>query len=87
MAIPEATTLPAWLSPALSRPSDNVCIDSMSVNLTRRTLDRCQGNLDTLQKTVLRCGVMCDWEPLVPTMLPAPGAHPLPCVPQDQGDR
>lgn len=33
---------------------DNVCIDSMSVNLTRRTLDRCQSNLDTLQKTVLR---------------------------------
>lgn len=27
----------------------------MSVNLTRRTLDRCQGNLETLQKTVLRC--------------------------------
>lgn len=27
----------------------------MSVNLTRRTLDRCQSNLDTLQKTVLRC--------------------------------
>ncbi|EGW05343.1 TFIIH basal transcription factor complex helicase subunit [Cricetulus griseus] len=26
----------------------------MSVNLTRRTLDRCQSNLDTLQKTVLR---------------------------------
>ncbi|XP_053464236.1 general transcription and DNA repair factor IIH helicase subunit XPD isoform X1 [Nycticebus coucang] len=33
---------------------DNVCIDSMSVNLTRRILDRCQGNLETLQKTVLR---------------------------------
>ncbi|OWK16312.1 ERCC2 [Cervus elaphus hippelaphus] len=33
---------------------DNVCIDSMSVNLTRRTLDRCQANLETLQKTVLR---------------------------------
>ncbi|XP_045297902.1 general transcription and DNA repair factor IIH helicase subunit XPD isoform X2 [Leopardus geoffroyi] len=33
---------------------DNVCIDSMSVNITRRTLDRCQGNLETLQKTVLR---------------------------------
>ncbi|XP_019485022.1 PREDICTED: TFIIH basal transcription factor complex helicase XPD subunit [Hipposideros armiger] len=33
---------------------DNVCIDSMSVNLTRRTLDRCQGNLETLQKAVLR---------------------------------
>uniref|UniRef100_A0A8C5YC98 DNA 5'-3' helicase n=1 Tax=Microcebus murinus TaxID=30608 RepID=A0A8C5YC98_MICMU len=33
---------------------DNVCIDSMSVNLTRRILDRCQGNLETLKKTVLR---------------------------------
>uniref|UniRef100_A0A8C4M2G6 General transcription and DNA repair factor IIH helicase subunit XPD n=1 Tax=Equus asinus asinus TaxID=83772 RepID=A0A8C4M2G6_EQUAS len=33
---------------------DNVCIDSMSVTITRRTLDRCQGNLETLQKTVLR---------------------------------
>ncbi|XP_037675663.1 general transcription and DNA repair factor IIH helicase subunit XPD isoform X2 [Choloepus didactylus] len=33
---------------------DNVCIDSMSVNINRRTLDRCQGNLETLQKTVLR---------------------------------
>lgn len=31
---------------------DNVCIDSMSVNITRRTLDRCQGNVDTLQKTI-----------------------------------
>lgn len=31
---------------------DNVCIDSMSVNITRRTLDRCQSNVDTLQKTI-----------------------------------
>lgn len=31
---------------------DNVCIDSMSVNITRRTLDRCQGNVDTLQTTI-----------------------------------
>ncbi|CAG12711.1 unnamed protein product, partial [Tetraodon nigroviridis] len=31
---------------------DNVCIDSMSVNITRRTLDRCQGNVDTLQRTI-----------------------------------
>lgn len=48
----------ARLSPALTPflfLLDNVCIDSMSVNLTRRTLDRCQSNLDTLQKTVLRC--------------------------------
>uniref|UniRef100_A0A3B3Z6K7 General transcription and DNA repair factor IIH helicase subunit XPD n=1 Tax=Periophthalmus magnuspinnatus TaxID=409849 RepID=A0A3B3Z6K7_9GOBI len=29
---------------------DNVCIDSMSVNITRRTLDRCQNNVDTLIK-------------------------------------
>lgn len=32
--------------------SDNVCIDSMSVNITRRTLDRCQNNVDTLQNTI-----------------------------------
>uniref|UniRef100_A0A3B4H0T0 General transcription and DNA repair factor IIH helicase subunit XPD n=1 Tax=Pundamilia nyererei TaxID=303518 RepID=A0A3B4H0T0_9CICH len=31
---------------------DNVCIDSMSVNITRRTLDRCQTNVDTLQNTI-----------------------------------
>uniref|UniRef100_A0A3Q4HUZ2 DNA 5'-3' helicase n=1 Tax=Neolamprologus brichardi TaxID=32507 RepID=A0A3Q4HUZ2_NEOBR len=30
----------------------NVCIDSMSVNITRRTLDRCQNNVDTLQNTI-----------------------------------
>nr|XP_033810978.1 general transcription and DNA repair factor IIH helicase subunit XPD [Geotrypetes seraphini] len=33
---------------------DNVCIDSMSVNITRRTLDRCQDNVETLQKTIHR---------------------------------
>lgn len=31
---------------------DNVCIDSMSVNITRRTLDRCQSNVETLQTTI-----------------------------------
>uniref|UniRef100_A0A3Q3MQB5 General transcription and DNA repair factor IIH helicase subunit XPD n=1 Tax=Mastacembelus armatus TaxID=205130 RepID=A0A3Q3MQB5_9TELE len=31
---------------------DNVCIDSMSVNITRRMLDRCQNNVDTLQNTI-----------------------------------
>lgn len=31
---------------------DNVCIDSMSVNITRRTLDRCQNNVDTLHNTI-----------------------------------
>lgn len=46
----------ALLSLAPPLPTDNVCIDSMSVNLTRRTLDRCQGNLETLQKAVLRWG-------------------------------
>lgn len=57
----------------------------MSVNLTRRTLDRCQGNLETLQKTVLRwgCGQL---EALVPT-LPLPsrpclqGHQPCPSIP------
>ncbi|KAF4086058.1 hypothetical protein AMELA_G00101740 [Ameiurus melas] len=33
---------------------DNVCIDSMSVNITRRTLDRSQANVDTLQNTIQR---------------------------------
>ncbi|NWS65135.1 ERCC2 helicase, partial [Chunga burmeisteri] len=31
---------------------DNVCIDSMGVNITRRTLDRCQANVTTLQATI-----------------------------------
>uniref|UniRef100_A0AAY4EDA1 General transcription and DNA repair factor IIH helicase subunit XPD n=1 Tax=Denticeps clupeoides TaxID=299321 RepID=A0AAY4EDA1_9TELE len=31
---------------------DNVCIDSMSVNITRRTLDRSQANMETLQNTI-----------------------------------
>ncbi|XP_054855633.1 general transcription and DNA repair factor IIH helicase subunit XPD isoform X3 [Eublepharis macularius] len=31
---------------------DNVCIDSMGVNITRKTLDRCQGNVATLQATI-----------------------------------
>ncbi|XP_059575144.1 general transcription and DNA repair factor IIH helicase subunit XPD isoform X1 [Alligator mississippiensis] len=33
---------------------DNVCIDSMGVNITRRTLDRCQANMTTLQSTIHR---------------------------------
>uniref|UniRef100_A0A3P9AB01 General transcription and DNA repair factor IIH helicase subunit XPD n=1 Tax=Esox lucius TaxID=8010 RepID=A0A3P9AB01_ESOLU len=33
---------------------DNVCIDSMSVNITRRTLDRSQANVETLQSTILK---------------------------------
>ncbi|XP_060712261.1 general transcription and DNA repair factor IIH helicase subunit XPD isoform X3 [Hemiscyllium ocellatum] len=31
---------------------DNVCIDSMSVNITRRMLDQCQNNIETIQKTI-----------------------------------
>ncbi|NXG52470.1 ERCC2 helicase, partial [Psilopogon haemacephalus] len=31
---------------------DNVCIDSMGVTITRRTLDRCQSNVATLQATI-----------------------------------
>ncbi|XP_062996219.1 general transcription and DNA repair factor IIH helicase subunit XPD isoform X1 [Elgaria multicarinata webbii] len=31
---------------------DNVCIDSMGVNLTRKMLDRCQGNVATLQAAI-----------------------------------
>ncbi|XP_069738322.1 general transcription and DNA repair factor IIH helicase subunit XPD [Phaenicophaeus curvirostris] len=33
---------------------DTVCIDSMGVTITRRTLDRCQNNLATLQSTIQR---------------------------------
>ena len=76
------------LSPALNPcSSDNVCIASMSVNLTRRTLDRCQSNLDTLQKTVLRClsapSAVCASVALDTRLIPAP----VPCPHQDQGDR
>ncbi|XP_075346150.1 general transcription and DNA repair factor IIH helicase subunit XPD isoform X2 [Mycteria americana] len=35
---------------------DNVCIDSMGVNITRRTLDRCQANVATLQATIQKGG-------------------------------
>ncbi|XP_077142489.1 general transcription and DNA repair factor IIH helicase subunit XPD isoform X2 [Ranitomeya variabilis] len=31
---------------------DNVCIDSMSVTITRRTLERCQNNIDTLNTAI-----------------------------------
>ncbi|XP_070578427.1 general transcription and DNA repair factor IIH helicase subunit XPD-like [Ptychodera flava] len=33
---------------------DNVCIDSLSVNITRRILDRCQTNIETLQTEVAK---------------------------------
>uniref|UniRef100_A0A8C3UA46 DNA 5'-3' helicase n=1 Tax=Catharus ustulatus TaxID=91951 RepID=A0A8C3UA46_CATUS len=33
---------------------DNVCIEAMGVTITRRTLDRCQANVATLQSTVQR---------------------------------
>jgi DNA excision repair protein ERCC-2 len=33
---------------------DNVCIDSMSVNINRRMLDRCKANVETLERTVDR---------------------------------
>ncbi|XP_044128780.1 general transcription and DNA repair factor IIH helicase subunit XPD isoform X2 [Bufo gargarizans] len=31
---------------------DNVCIDSMSVTITRRSLERCQSNIDTLNSAI-----------------------------------
>ncbi|XP_077996565.1 general transcription and DNA repair factor IIH helicase subunit XPD-like [Glandiceps talaboti] len=31
---------------------DNVCIDSLSVNITRRTLEKCQTNVETLQTAI-----------------------------------
>ncbi|KAK3095085.1 hypothetical protein FSP39_010122 [Pinctada imbricata] len=33
---------------------DNVCIESMSVNITRRTLDKCATNIDNLNKHIQR---------------------------------
>lgn len=45
----------SWLFKLILFPLDNVCIDSMSVNITRRTLDRCQTNVETLQNTISRC--------------------------------
>lgn len=86
---PSALPSRALLSPALSAfLLDNVCIDSMSVNLTRRTLDRCQSNLDTLQKTVLRCPLcsLCAVCASV-AMDTCPILTPIPCPHQDQGDR
>ena len=32
--------------------SDNVCIEAMSVNISRRTLERSEGNLDTLERKI-----------------------------------
>ena len=32
--------------------ADNVCIEAMSVNISRRTLDRCHNNLDKLAEKV-----------------------------------
>lgn len=37
---------------ALCFTSDNVCIDSMSVKINRRILDKCTNNLQTLEKIV-----------------------------------
>ena len=31
---------------------DNVCIESMSVNISRRTLDQCSSNVDALQRHI-----------------------------------
>ncbi|XP_064403887.1 general transcription and DNA repair factor IIH helicase subunit XPD-like [Halichondria panicea] len=35
---------------------DNVCIESMSVNISHRTLERCGGNLDTLGQRIREVG-------------------------------
>jgi hypothetical protein len=34
--------------------SDNVCIDSMSLTITRRTLDRCSQNIASIQSSIQR---------------------------------
>ena len=31
---------------------DNVCIESMSVNITRRTLERAHNNVESLSQTI-----------------------------------
>lgn len=31
---------------------DNVCIESMSVNINRRTLDQCSANVESLQRHI-----------------------------------
>lgn len=33
---------------------DSVCIESMSVTITRRTLDRCHENIDHLSNSIQR---------------------------------
>ena len=32
--------------------ADNVCIESMSVNITRRTLERAHSNVESLSQTI-----------------------------------
>lgn len=52
----------SWLFKLILFPLDNVCIDSMSVNITRRTLDRCQTNVETLQNTISKCDkIVREW--------------------------
>lgn len=52
----------SWLFQLILFPLDNVCIDSMSVNITRRTLDRCQTNVETLQNTISKCDkIVREW--------------------------
>lgn len=41
---------PVWFVVALL--SDNVCIESMSVTITRRTLERAHNNVESLAKTI-----------------------------------
>ncbi len=38
--------------------ADNVCIESMSVTITRRTLDKCGQNIETLSRHIDRL-VLC----------------------------
>lgn len=35
--------------------SDNVCIEAMSVNISRRTLERSENNLGTLERKIREC--------------------------------
>lgn len=41
-----------YISHALLLSSDNVCIDSMSVNINRKILEKCQNNIIVLERTI-----------------------------------
>ena len=55
-----------WLKFLLLFPfTDNVCIESMSVKITRRTIDKCNQNIDDLSKQIKRYGVISEFYNMV----------------------